>query len=325
MSGMVLNVSRTLALATAAFALAPDPAGAEAWQPTKNVEFIVPAGTGGGADQMARMIQGIIQKNGLMENSLVVINKSGGAGAEASSTSRAPRAPAQDRHHALEPVHDAARDRHPVQLAGHHAGRHAGAGRVHPLGQREVALPDHGRLCRRAEGRPADQDGRDRVQAGGSDHHRRRSSRRPAPRSPTSPTRAAATSRRNWSAGTSIPASTIRSRRWRSGAPASCGPCASSATPGPTTRSRSRTARPGPISRPARRAGSTSSTTCCAASSPRPARRPEQVAFYVDLMEKVRGTADWQAFMDKGAFKDELMTGDAFTAWLTTANERTRR
>ena len=57
------------------------PAGA--WEPTRNVEFIVPAGTGGGADQMARMIQGIIQKNNLMKQSVVVINKSGGAGAEA--------------------------------------------------------------------------------------------------------------------------------------------------------------------------------------------------------------------------------------------------
>ena len=27
---------------------------AQAWEPTKTVEFIVPAGTGGGADQMAR-------------------------------------------------------------------------------------------------------------------------------------------------------------------------------------------------------------------------------------------------------------------------------
>ncbi len=43
----------------------------------------MPAGTGGGADQMARMIQGIIQKHGLMTQSMVVINKSGGAGAEA--------------------------------------------------------------------------------------------------------------------------------------------------------------------------------------------------------------------------------------------------
>ena len=52
------------------------------WAPTKTVEFIVPAGSGGGADQMARMLQGIIQKHGLMDQSMVVINKSGGAGAE---------------------------------------------------------------------------------------------------------------------------------------------------------------------------------------------------------------------------------------------------
>lgn len=55
---------------------------AQAWEPTKTVEFIVPAGTGGGADQMARMLQGIVQKHQLMKQSMVVINKSGGAGAE---------------------------------------------------------------------------------------------------------------------------------------------------------------------------------------------------------------------------------------------------
>jgi putative tricarboxylic transport membrane protein len=44
---------------------------------------MVPAGTGGGADQMARTIQGIISKHGLMKQSLVVINKAGGAGGEA--------------------------------------------------------------------------------------------------------------------------------------------------------------------------------------------------------------------------------------------------
>ncbi len=57
-------------------------AQAASWQPTKNVEFVVPAGTGGGADQMARLIQGIITKNNLMKTSMVVVNKSGGAGAE---------------------------------------------------------------------------------------------------------------------------------------------------------------------------------------------------------------------------------------------------
>jgi putative tricarboxylic transport membrane protein len=53
-----------------------------AWEPTRPVEFIVPAGTGGGADQMARVIQGIVTKHKLMNQSMVVINKAGGAGGE---------------------------------------------------------------------------------------------------------------------------------------------------------------------------------------------------------------------------------------------------
>ena len=53
-----------------------------AWEPTKPVEFVIPAGTGGGADQMARLIQGIVVKHKLMKESVVVVNKAGGAGAE---------------------------------------------------------------------------------------------------------------------------------------------------------------------------------------------------------------------------------------------------
>ena len=53
-----------------------------AWEPTKQVTFVIPAGTGGGADQMARFIQGVVTKHNLMSKPLVVINKAGGAGAE---------------------------------------------------------------------------------------------------------------------------------------------------------------------------------------------------------------------------------------------------
>ena len=53
-----------------------------AWEPTRSVEFIIPAGTGGGADQMARFTQGVVAKHNLMKQSVVPINKSGGAGAE---------------------------------------------------------------------------------------------------------------------------------------------------------------------------------------------------------------------------------------------------
>lgn len=79
------SVSRTRALTlTAAVAAAfatPMIAHAQ-WQPTKPVEWIVPAGSGGGADQMARFVQGVIIKHNLMQQPLVVLNKSGGAGAE---------------------------------------------------------------------------------------------------------------------------------------------------------------------------------------------------------------------------------------------------
>ncbi|MEZ5852293.1 MAG: tripartite tricarboxylate transporter substrate-binding protein [Hyphomicrobiaceae bacterium] len=76
--------ARTLAKAgLAGFALAASLATpAAAWEPSKPVTFIIPAGTGGGADQMARFIQGVITKNNLMKQPMVVVNKGGGAGAE---------------------------------------------------------------------------------------------------------------------------------------------------------------------------------------------------------------------------------------------------
>ena len=75
------HISRRIAAAAlACVGLVALPAWA--WEPTKPVEFIVPAGTGGGADQMARFIQGVVSKNGLMKQPIVVINRSGGAGAE---------------------------------------------------------------------------------------------------------------------------------------------------------------------------------------------------------------------------------------------------
>ncbi len=42
----------------------------------------MPAGTGGGADQMARFIQSVIAKHKLMKEPMVVVNQGGGAGAE---------------------------------------------------------------------------------------------------------------------------------------------------------------------------------------------------------------------------------------------------
>ncbi len=53
-----------------------------AWQPSKPVEFNVPAGTGGGADIMARFVSPLFQKNKITSQPWIVVNRSGGAGAE---------------------------------------------------------------------------------------------------------------------------------------------------------------------------------------------------------------------------------------------------
>ena len=74
---LIRTTQSAVLLALASF-LAP----AQAWEPTKPIEFVVPAGTGGGADQMARFIQGVVAKNKLSQQPIIVVNKSGGAGAE---------------------------------------------------------------------------------------------------------------------------------------------------------------------------------------------------------------------------------------------------
>ena len=76
------TLRRTLCALAASTLVTVAPAALAAWEPTKPVEFVIPAGTGGGADQMARLMQGVITKHNLMKQPLIVVNKSGGAGAE---------------------------------------------------------------------------------------------------------------------------------------------------------------------------------------------------------------------------------------------------
>ena len=70
-----------LVLASVLIAGAPCVARA-AWEPTKPIELVIPAGTGGGADQMARLIAGLAEKHKLTPRPIIAVNKSGGAGAE---------------------------------------------------------------------------------------------------------------------------------------------------------------------------------------------------------------------------------------------------
>jgi tripartite-type tricarboxylate transporter receptor subunit TctC len=50
-----------------------------------------------------------------------------------------------------------------------------------------------------------------------------------------------------------------------------------------------------------------------------PGATPAQVAYYADVLEQVRALPEWRQFMAQGAFKNETMTGDAFNAWLERA------
>jgi len=71
-----------VAVAAAAVATFSTSALAE-WSPKKPVELIIMAGTGGGADQIARLMQGLIEKKDLSPRPFIPINKPGGSGAEA--------------------------------------------------------------------------------------------------------------------------------------------------------------------------------------------------------------------------------------------------
>jgi putative tricarboxylic transport membrane protein len=53
-----------------------------AWEPTKAIEIIVPFSAGGASDQMARTIQGAIQKHKLTAQPVIVVNKPAAGGAE---------------------------------------------------------------------------------------------------------------------------------------------------------------------------------------------------------------------------------------------------
>jgi tripartite-type tricarboxylate transporter receptor subunit TctC len=68
------------AVALGAMALAGP---AHAWEPNKPIDFVIMAGPGGGADQIARFLQSVAEKKDLTSRPLVPNNKGGGSGAEA--------------------------------------------------------------------------------------------------------------------------------------------------------------------------------------------------------------------------------------------------
>ena len=64
-------------------ATAPMQAVAQDWEPRKPIDFVIMAGPGGGADQIARFIQSVAEQKDLTSRPLVPNNQGGGSGAEA--------------------------------------------------------------------------------------------------------------------------------------------------------------------------------------------------------------------------------------------------
>ena len=79
----IMGLAGAFALSALLAGAPVDGAKASGWTPKKPVEFIIMAGTGGGADQIARLLQGLIEKKDLSPRPFIPINKPGGSGAEA--------------------------------------------------------------------------------------------------------------------------------------------------------------------------------------------------------------------------------------------------
>lgn len=77
-----MNILKTLAIGLVALGVSAPAAMAE-WQPRKPIDFVIMAGPGGGADQIARFVQSVAEKKNLTSRPLIPNNKGGGSGAEA--------------------------------------------------------------------------------------------------------------------------------------------------------------------------------------------------------------------------------------------------
>ncbi|HVI27400.1 tripartite tricarboxylate transporter substrate binding protein [Hansschlegelia sp.] len=322
----VRSLKTSALLLGAALGLAAGPAAA-AWEPTKAVTFIIPAGTGGGADQMARFIQGVIQKNNLMSKPVVVLNKGGGAGAEGFLEMKAS---ARDPHKIIitlsnlftTPLGTGApfnwKDMKPVtMLALDQFVLWTNAEKNYPDAKAYIdavkAAPDRqfkmggtgskqedqiitAAIERHTDGKkfiyiPYDGGGKVAVQLVGGH----------IDSSVNNPIEAVA----QWRGKQLKPLCIFDAKRSTHTAKITEDMAWSDI---PTCKESGL-----PVEYQMLRGIFTTSGAT-----------DEQVAFYVDLFKKVMATEDWKAFMDKGAFNETTMSGPEFEAWLTEA-EKTHR
>ncbi len=51
---------------------------------------------------------------------------------------------------------------------------------------------------------------------------------------------------------------------------------------------------------------------------------PDQAAFYIDLMKKVRAMPEWKEYIERTSQTDTFLTGEAFGKFIKDDIERTR-
>ena len=318
-AGRSLTFAASIVLAAAApIATAQAPA----WEPTKPVEFVVPAGTGGGADQMARLLQGVISKNNLMKQPLVVVNKSGGAGAEGFlavkeakgdphkiiitlsnlfTTPLATGVPFNWKD--LTPVSMLALDQFVLWV---NADTPYKTAKDYLAAAKGSAARTSSRWAAPARSR--------RTRSSPS-----RSRRRPASSSPTCRSRAAATSRCNWSASTSTrrvnnPIEAVA--QWRAGKLRPLCVFDDQRMPYKTKVTETMSWNDIPT---CKEAGVPTDYVMLRGIFMPGGVTKEQVDYYVDVFKKVRETPEWKKFMEDGAFNTTFMSGAEYAKWVEKA------
>jgi len=293
------------------------------FEPSRPVQFIVPAGTGGGADQMARVIQGIVSKHNLMRQPIVVVNKAGGAGAEGFLEAKSARGnphmliitlsnlfttpmatgiPFNWRD--LTPIKMLALDefvlwvnaQSPWQSVGDFVeAARAGRLRMGGTGSKQEDQIITQALMRAAGIQltyvPFRGGGEVAVQLVG----------------------------RHIDSTVNNPIEAVT--HWRSGALRPL--CVFDAQRLPGTQRMTETMAWSDIPT-CREAGLDVEYLMLRGIFGAPGIRPEHIAFYVDLLDKVRATPEWRELMQQGAFNTTSMTGDAFRAWLEREENRHR-
>ena len=262
-----------------------------------------------------------------MKQSMVVINKAGGAGGEGFlDVKGAKRQSAQARHHAVEPVHHAARHRHSVQLEGPDAGRDDGARRVRALGQRRKPYKTAQGIHRRRQGRAAGT-----FKMGGTGSKQEDQIITVAIEKATGAKFTYIPFKGGGEVAVQLVGNHVNSTvnnpieavaQWRAGKLRPL--CVFDGKP---------------LDYKDKVAGDMAWSDIPTCKSQGldveylmlrgffmpPGVTPEQVAYYVDLFKKVRETPEWKKLMKDGAFNQTFMTGDEYAKWVEKEEARHQR